>query len=355
VRLSYLTKDVEAFHRSVFVLSGEELTIPFGEIRALILTYGPDASIQKLNERIVTSSLSDDESIKKVTQRAAYCRFGGSLLSKSNGIASLADPIEKNLIPENRTFAVDSISLTMGQCGQIGEKIKSKTHSKVSLDDPDYLFHVEAIPEGYILGLSTQGTKKFDWRNRRPRARRFFLPSAIYPKLARALVNLSRVREGETFADPFCGTGSLLIESSLMGMRTIGMDVTRWISRGAALNLKWYSLSYDSIIRADSITSLPLLKVDAIATDVPYGRASSTKGIRTEKIVTGFLNSAASCMQSSNAKNKYLVIMHPSTVDIREAMSNQKEGNSFQLEEQHLLYVHRNLTRAISVLEGSPV
>ncbi|MDH2901973.1 MAG: THUMP domain-containing protein [archaeon] len=341
--------NARSFKESVFVLSGEELTLPFGEIRSLILTYLKDSKIQKQNERIVTSSLSDLDSISKVTQRAAYCRFGGALISKSKNILSLADQVDKDLVQENRTFAVDSISLTMAECGELGAKIKSKTDARVSLENPDYVFQVEAIPEGLVLGLSSQGYKKFHWRTRRPRARRFFLPSAIYPKLARALVNLSRVKEGESFADPFCGTGSLLIESSLMGMRSIGIEITRWISRGAALNLKHFTLPYESIIRADSSNSLPLREIDGIATDVPYGRASSTKGKKTEKIMEEFLSSASSCMRSSSSRKKYLVIMHPSTVDIKEMIRNQ--GNSFQLQEQHLLYVHRNLTRAISILE----
>ena len=53
-----------------------------------------------------------------------------------------------------------------------------------------------------------------DWVIRRPRARPFFHPAAIFPKLSRALVNLSRVGAGEVFLDPFCGTGSLLLEAT---------------------------------------------------------------------------------------------------------------------------------------------
>jgi tRNA (guanine10-N2)-dimethyltransferase len=342
--------DYESDLGSVFILSGEELTIPFGEIKALILTYDPHARIEKRTKRVVVSTLSSDESIEKVTRRAAYCRFGGKLLSESNSLQALTKQLEKNLIPREKTFAVDSVSLTKAECGELGAKIKGLTLGTVSLENPDYVFQVESVPEGFILGQFTQGYKKSDWRARRPRARKFFLPSAIYPKLSRALVNLSRVKEGEIFADPFCGTGSLLIESSLMGLKTIGIDVTKWIARGAALNLKGYSLPYESIIRADSIKSIPISRIDGMSTDVPYGRASSTRGMSTEKILEGFLGSASSCFSSSNARKRYLVVMHPSTIDIKVIISS-KGGNLFQLEEEHLLYVHRNLTRAISVLQ----
>lgn len=334
---------------SVFVLSGEELTLPYGEIRALISTYSSDAKIERYGNRVVISSINSNELIERITQRASYCRFGGSFISISKDLVSLADPISIDLSSCEKTFAVSSFSLDLEKCGELGAKIKSKTKGKVSLENPDYLFQVESVPEGFILGLSTHGYKEFHWRTRRPRARRFFLPSAIYPKLARCLVNLSYVKEGEIFLDPFCGTGSLLIESSLMGMKSIGIEIARWIAKGASLNLKGYSLPYESIVRADSTSHLPFVEVDAISTDIPYGRASSTKGMSTSKILDGFLHAASDSMHSSNLRKKYCVVMHPSTINLEEKLSLQ--GNSFQLKEQHLLYVHRNLTRAISVLE----
>jgi tRNA (guanine10-N2)-dimethyltransferase len=334
---------------SLFVLSGEELTLPYGEIDALICAYSKGPSIERYGNRVVHSSLSAPDLIETVTQRSAYCRFGGSFLSISKDLPSLATSVEIDLSKNGKTFAVASFSLDMEKCGELGAVIKTKTRGKVSLENPDYVFDVESVPDGYIIGVSSKGYKEFHWRDRRPRARKFFLPSAIYPKLARCLVNLSRVKEGEFFVDPFCGTGSLLIESSLMGMRTVGIEITRWIARGASLNMKGFSLPYEAIIRSSSAASaLPLTEVDAIATDVPYGRASSTKGMSTKEILERFLSAAWDSMHSSLSKKKYCVVMHPSTINLEEIISSQR--NSFQLKEQHLLYVHRNLTRVISVL-----
>jgi tRNA (guanine10-N2)-dimethyltransferase len=343
-----LEHNVSDRESSLFVLSGEELTLPFAEINALTSTYSNSYQIRRYGSRIVTSTIKDPNSIQKITDRAAYCRFGGALISKSKDLDSLAAPIEKELVETNKTFAVASFSLSLDQCGEVGAKIKSKTAQRVSLENPDYVFQVESTPEGFVLGLSSSGYKKFLWRTRRPRARKFFLPSAIYPKLARALVNLCRVKEGEFFVDPFCGTGSLLIESSLMGMKSIGVEITRWVSRGARLNLEGFSLPFESIIRGNSSFSLPFLEIDGIATDVPYGRASSTKGLTTKAILEDFLRCVTTCMHSTATRKKFCVVMHPSTINLREIIQNQ--GNSFQLQEQHLLYVHRNLTRAISLL-----
>ncbi|MGI0079502.1 MAG: hypothetical protein ACRECH_07750, partial [Nitrososphaerales archaeon] len=197
---------------SVFVLSGEELSLPFAEIRALAETYSKDAKAELSGKRIATSSISDQEIVQDIAERAAYCRFGGILVSRSDNFLSLAGQIDLDLNNSNKTFAVDSFSLSKEECGDLGAAIKSKTRGRVSLENPDYLFQAESSGEGYLLGLSIHGYKQQSWRARRPRVRKFFLPSAIYPKLARALVNLSHSRRGDLFLDPFCGTGSLLIE-----------------------------------------------------------------------------------------------------------------------------------------------
>ena len=328
----------------MFVLSGEELTLPFAEIRALVETYSKDSKVELVDKRISTSSVSDPEIVRKITERAAYCRFGGLIVSGSEKLLSLANGVEINFMDSGKTFAVDSFTLSKEECGELGAAIKSRTNRKVSLEKPDYLFQAEAAKEGFLLAVTTHGYKTQSWRSRRPRARKFFLPSAIYPKLARVLVNLSRVREGDLFLDPFCGTGSLLIESVVMGIDSVGIDLTRWIARGGLLNMKGFSLDFLGIVRADSTNQLPLRNIDAVATDVPYGRASSTKGKATAQILHEFVDCIFESFSSSSESPKYCIVMHPSHVELK------LESNLFQLHEQHLLYVHRNLTRAISVL-----
>ncbi len=225
---------------SIFVLSGEELTLPQAEIKALIGTYGPSEKMEPLGSRVVFSSLSDPVVVEKIAQRAAYCRFGGILLNSADSVEDLTDGLSPGSLEPGRTFVASSETVDRSLVGELGGSIKQKTEGKVSLEEPDYVFQVEKTDRGFVLAISKGGFKEFSWRTRRPRARKFFLPSAIYPKLACALVNLSRVREGEIFLDPFCGTGSLLIESSRMGIQTIGSDLTRWIARGALLNYEGF-------------------------------------------------------------------------------------------------------------------
>lgn len=324
---------------SIYVLSGEELTFPSAEIGALVEAHSSEGTTN-LGSRVVYSKLSDPALVSRIASRAAYCRFGGALVSKASDFDGLVSVLDTRSIELGKTFAVASETIEREEYGGLGGKIKGITGAKVSLEDPDYLFQVEKIFNGYVLGISRDGYKKTSWRERRPRARKFFLPSAIYPKLAALLVNLSRVKEGEVFLDPFCGTASLLIEASVMRINTIGIDLGKWVAKGALQNMKMFSKRGYLILRGDSTNRFPLTRVDAIATDVPYGRAASTRGKETSQIIREF----TATMEEILPKGRYAVIMHPSHVNL------ELGSKSFQVVEEHLLYVHRNLTRAISVL-----
>jgi tRNA (guanine10-N2)-dimethyltransferase len=332
---------------SIFVLSGEELTLPQAEINSLIGTYAPSEKIEPLASRVLFSSLSDPGVVEKISRRAAYCRFGGILHQSSDSLEDLTEGLSPGSIEKGRTFVASSETLDRSMVGELGGSIKQKTEGKVSLEEPDYIFQVEKTDRGFVLGVSKGGFKEFSWRTRRPRARKFFLPSAIYPKLACALVNLSRVREGDIFLDPFCGTGSLLIESSRMGIRTVGSDLTRWIARGALLNMKGFLMDFEGILRCDSTSrNLPFSSMDGISTDVPYGRASSTRGKATETIIEEFTHAAGEILAHRDTA-KYCVIMHPSHINF------DFDQSAFELAERHFIYVHRNLTRAISILRST--
>jgi len=301
-----------------------------------------------MSPRIIRSTLDDVDLIRKVSRRAAYCRFGGEFFAEGGSVEELAKEVHTETIEPGKTFVVASETLDRPPCADLGALIQERTGARASLEDPDIVFQLENTGETFVLGIARNGFKSFSWRLRRPRARRFFLPSAIFPKLACLLVNLSRVEEGEIFLDPFCGTGSLLIESCVMGITAVGFDLTRWIAKGAQMNLNGLSLNQGLVLRADSTSSnLPVRSADGIATDVPYGRASSTKGKTTAAIVTEFTRAAADILDHSDSrkKPKYCVVMHPLGIDF------DFDASLFELSEEHHLYVHRNLTRAISVLK----
>lgn len=59
------------------------------------------------------------------------------------------------------------------------------------------------------------------------------------PKLARILINLAREDKSSTLLDPFCGSGSLLMEAALMGLEPVGVDRSAKAIEDTRANIHW--------------------------------------------------------------------------------------------------------------------
>lgn len=133
------------------------------------------------------------------------------------------------------------------------------------------------------------------------RPRRNELAGLLPPKLAIAMLNLSRLGPEATVLDPFCGSGTVLQEAELLGFRTlIGTDASadavgatrenlRWLLDHAAVDRSTVSLK----LHVASIETLPTLlgehSVDGIVTEPFLGpplRRTSHPGIITKAVQT---------------------------------------------------------------------
>jgi tRNA (guanine10-N2)-dimethyltransferase len=208
---------------------------------------------------------------------------------------------------------------------------------EIDLENPTYEV-TQIHGKTRYLAITRPLVMKQGWSLRRPRVRPFFHPSAIFPKLARALVNLTRCKEGDVFLDPFSGTGSLPIEAALVGCQVVACDLSQKMCSGAKQNMKRFGQPWLGVVRSD-FAFTPITSANAIATDVPYGRASSTMGKETESILSGVLVGGATLLSSGSR----MVLMHPDYVTI-------PTTPHWALEEEHSIYVHKRLTRVISVL-----
>lgn len=47
----------------------------------------------------------------------------------------------------------------------------------------------------------------------------------FYPQLAKAFMNYAGIKKGDTVLDPFCGSGTTLVESILFGANAVGVDI----------------------------------------------------------------------------------------------------------------------------------
>ena len=94
-------------------------------------------------------------------------------------------------------------------------------------------------------------------------------PISLHPKLARALVNLTGAEENEIITDPFCGSGGILIEAGLMGMKTIGYDINKKMIWKSMVNLKHYKIKNCKLEVKDFFKINKKYKY--IVSDLPYG------------------------------------------------------------------------------------
>ncbi|NLU46219.1 MAG: DNA modification methylase [Euryarchaeota archaeon] len=171
-------------------------------------------------------------------------------------------------------------------------KLLSKCND-VDLRTPDLVIQMH-MSDRVNLFIEERHVDKDLLRKRKVSERPFFSPISLHPKYARALINLTGARRGDTLLDPFCGTGGIAIEAADMGMRTIVSDFDEEMIFGCQENLDFYGLKAEEAVVAD-IGDVPgiFANLDAVATDPPYGRSTKTGGERVDRIYARAMDSIA--------------------------------------------------------------
>jgi tRNA G10 N-methylase Trm11 len=120
------------------------------------------------------------------------------------------------------------------------------------------------------------------------------------PKIARILINLAvgtTDPEGKTLLDPFCGSGTLLLEAGVMKMKLLGNDLDQTQLAGARRNLDYFGLSanllnYDATKLSEYLSE----KVDFIATE-PYMGRPGTREDRLPDLAKGLGKLYLGCLK----------------------------------------------------------
>ena len=329
--------------RAYVELSGESPELASAESVAAARALGGGAAPTAPSvPGLVAVDLPDRESAASLAGRLALARRCLVLLSET-------EPPDVVATKE----AARRVSAAFRRLGRPGASDDPAIHAagrayvsaggRIDLTSPERRFWLAGLPGfGDRLFEEVAGVDRPAVELRRMPRLPFRRPVSLPPRLARAAANLALVRPGQRLIDPFLGTGALLAEAGLLGARLYGIDRDPAMVRGALANLEHLGLVADALVVGDAGEvdfgdGPPTF--DALLTDPPYGRSSSTGGEASDRLVARVVPRWASRLRDGG--RVVLIVPHESA-DLPEPWSRSM---SFAVR------VHRSLTREFRVYE----
>lgn len=130
---------------------------------------------------------------------------------------------------------------------------------------------------------------------------------SISPRLAKIIINLSKVKEDEMLVDGFCGIGVVLQEALLQNIRVVGVDLDNKAINGARENMKHFNFprGHYMLLKGDS-SRVEIENVRSLVSEPDFGETLKkipTKEkaqemiTRYEKIMISVLNNMKKYVQ----------------------------------------------------------
>lgn len=335
------------------IQSQEHPQLPIAELKAVIECEEIDADIEVITEGLVLlKNISKDNLYayyEILTRRLGYTHEVHELIAKSDA-DNLNEDISKiewcRYIDETFAVRVKRFQTeidTVATERKVGSLILDNCEGiKVNLTKPKSLIRVVSFKNEIFVAIERIKLNKKHFEESKPHKRPFFYPGSMNPKLARCMVNLSRVKEGQLLLDPFCGTGGILIEAGLIGCNVVGSDIYWKMKNGTSINLDYYGIKDYRTFNLDVRELKMYEKVASVVTDPPYGISTSTGDIDGDDIFKEFFYAIYDNMRD----DAYLCMASPHYVDLKPMVDEV----GFEIVEQYGIKMHRSLTRIITVI-----
>lgn len=311
---------------SFFILSKENIELARDEVIAIAKSYDRFAKSQSFSNLVIIQSKTPWQ---KIAKRATFVKMSGQLLKKLSNL--FLDDSYFNLLLEAKTFSCRVINLNEKKFDPtdledvMGNMISKFSQAKVSLENPAIIIYLILVDLQGFFGFSTELKKATKTKKLNSH------PHELDWKLSRAMINLAGFKEGDTVCDPFCGTGTTLLEAESMGIRSIGIDFDKKMCEITKKNLKENKIDPQVFNSDYKFLNKIKKKYDGIVTDLPYGRASKTSE-SPEKLLRNFI--------SMIPKKKRLAIM---------CKKGAEKGLKITPSKKYEIYRHKSLTRTILV------
>ncbi|MBU7030320.1 MAG: methyltransferase domain-containing protein [Theionarchaea archaeon] len=303
--------------RLLFYLSGEHPYLAEAEVRALFETYNHPWKRLFFEHQVAIYGVDFFPELSRLAMTHKILNLDFSLEEKSFRVRV------KRILSDVDTSQLEK---------EIADSIqKEYGRLPVDLENPEQEVYCIVQKENQFVGR-TMIEFPYVYEKRKPQYRPFFHPSSLHPRTARALVNLGRCRH--EVLDPFCGTGGILIEAGLMGLKVKGLDISEKMVEGTQKNLTHFHIADYEIYKGDAAEIEAYFpEVESVVTDIPYGKASR---------VFPSKHAYSSAFQSIRDITKNACIVCPELYDFEEV--------GFTVKEQFTLRVHKSLNRYIHVL-----
>jgi tRNA (guanine10-N2)-dimethyltransferase len=317
----------------IFELSGENPTLPFAELGCI-------GTVLDQRLQVAVAECPDPEAARRLAMAHGVLEYLGECEPDLGAFGRLLSELS---IETPRTFA-GRVRKVHGGCNEhnpCSQKeferiIGTMIAGPVSLKKPEIEFRAILSEDRCYLGrvLFTFDRGSFDKRN--PGKRDFFHPGVMMPRMARTLVNIAGVQQGDIMLDPFCGTGGILIEAHLLGARPVGSDFDSLMVLGSRQNI-----AGSDLMLADA-TSLPFVNrtIDAVVTDFPYGQSVCIR--KSDTMDTLFEDALEEIGRVLKKGKRAVVVTHRDISPIA--------AEYFTVLQRHDQRVHKSLTRRILVL-----
>jgi len=319
--------------KTLFLLSKEDLKIAEAEFRAVMKKRF------KIDRKLIVCSC-DEKEIKKAEKRLACCNSVFELLFSCSAM-ELEEKIREY---DWETACRESYVVRKINCPELkdekyyGSIIWGKLKNpKVDLKNARTKIFLICAGKAYAVLFLSNADKSYLRRAAAIKAAR--QPVAIGPKLAKVMVNLTGAEKNEVIADPFCGTGGILIEAGIMGMETCGWDVSGKMLKLARHNLERNMVKRWKLMNGDA--TKVNINADYVVSDLPYGRNSRVTQ-KPEQLYASFL------LNIKKSRIKKAVLGTPSFIDFKKVI--KKSGFSLENEFEH--YIHKSLTKKVFVLKN---
>jgi tRNA (guanine10-N2)-dimethyltransferase len=333
------------------LLSGEHPTLPAAELQALLAVHDSRGTGNAMGLVAVVQP-GDPKGTDEALARMALAHEWGELWAQApetaDGLARLAEVVRAKATGAG-TAAVAAVRRGEGKGldrsaveRALGTALKDAGHS-IDLRSPSLALFAWLVDGRIAVGLRRGQHDRSRFEARISDERAHFSPVSMHPRRAASLLHLARVAPGGRVYDPFCGTGGMVLEAALEGYDAWGSDLDPFMVQGTLQTLADAAAEpLDGQVFVADIADAPALMgtVDAVVTDLPYGRGSSTDGEPLRELYGRAFAAFAALLPAGH----HAVVGHPDP-----ALLAGLEAHGFRVAERHAEPVHKSLVRHYAV------